>query len=61
MRQAVEDVFVYALKSQLVCEGNYLSSSLTTLVCDCVEGGSGFFSFRDHLVLLFSQRQTLIS
>ena len=39
VQDAVEASFVYALKSQLICEGNYISSSLTTLVCDCVEGG----------------------
>ena len=45
VRNAVEGAFVFALKSQLVCEGNYVSSSLTTLVCDCVEDGSGSFYF----------------
>ena len=45
MQEAVEDFFVYRLKSQLVCEGNYVSSSLGTLVCDCVEEDGLFIYF----------------
>ena len=37
MLDAVEDSFVYVLKSKLVCEGNYVSSSLSAIVCDCVD------------------------
>ena len=42
--RAVETSFVYALKSQLVCETNYVTSSLSTLVCDCVGDGGMTFS-----------------
>ena len=51
VRSAVETFFSYNFKSQLVCEGNYLTSSLSTLVCDCVDGRSGsfFFSFNFFL------------
>ena len=46
MRSAEEAWFVYGLKSQLVCETNYVTSSLSTLVCDCVgDGYDGIFSF----------------
>ena len=34
--EAVESFFVFALRSQLLCETNYVTSSLSTLVCDCV-------------------------
>ena len=48
MRSAEEAWFVYTLKSQLVCETNYVTSSLSTLVCDCIGEGDnndeGFFS-----------------
>ena len=48
MRNAVEAWFVYIIKSQLVCETNYVTSSLSTLVCDCVgkEDSEGISFFR---------------
>ena len=35
---AVETIFAFYLKSQLICEGGYVASSLGALVCDCVDG-----------------------
>ena len=54
--KAVEVSFVYALKSQLTCEVNYVTSSLSTLVCDCVGNGglcSFFFSLFPFLIPSF--------
>ena len=49
--RATETSFVYALKSQLTCEANYMTSSLSTLVCDCV-GDGGILSL--HPTACFS-------
>ena len=43
VRDAIENSFTYAMKSQLVCEGNYVSSTLSALVCDCVSEDGLFF------------------
>ena len=53
VQDAVESFFIYAMKSQLVCEGNYVSSSLTTLVCDCVDSGGLLFCFVFCFLFLF--------
>ena len=44
MSRAVETLLSYELESELLCETNYASSSLSTLVCDCV-GDGGLFYF----------------
>lgn len=55
VQKAIEELFVVIFKSQVVCANNYLSSSLTTLVCDCFdETDNGDNCFES------SQRYTLV-
>ena len=51
--QAMEESFVYSLKSQLVCETNYITSSLSTLVCDCIGDGEKSNGGMPPLLFLF--------
>ena len=36
----VEQIYVYLTKSEVICESNYVTTSLNVLVCDCLGGSS---------------------
>ena len=63
--ESVEENFVLAVKSQVLCETNIVTSSLSILMCDCVNDPTGsFFLFSSlkslNLIFFFQEHHVTI-